>query len=139
MNASTGIPGSNGSIPVLCRISPFLQQPHQPESLLHASTLTCSLDRFMARGRFCSSWLPSWPSSGGMTLEGGWGSPHGSLPSSISPALASTISISGSRTGYFCPCMQTMVCEGRNQSKPVSINLKCSFQVSNDIDNRSSR
>ena len=101
--------------------------------------LTCSLDRFMAPGGFCSSWLPSWPSSGGMTLEGGSGSPHGSLSSSMSPALASVISMSGSRTGYFCPCMQTMVCEGRNQSRSVSINLECSFQAPNGIDNRSSR
>ena len=40
LNVSMGISGTNESIPVLCQISPLLQQPHPPDSLLPASTLS---------------------------------------------------------------------------------------------------
>ena len=117
-NASMGIPGGRGSIPVLCPVLPITSAatPTRPPSTCSQTggqdiTLTCPLDRSLAPGRCCPSWLSCWPLSGGMTLTVGWGSLARSP--SLCPSLTSDPNISTPETGIktSSPWTRTTACE----------------------------
>jgi hypothetical protein len=103
-NASMGIPGGSGSITVLSQTLPITSTTTPTRSSSTCSqtggqdiTLTCPLDRSLAPGRCCPSWLSCWPWSGGMTLTVDWGSLAWSL--SLCPSLTSDPNISTPETG----------------------------------------